>query len=85
MCSLRSNTSLLLLFLKNHNFSIIALTETWISQDDSDIFPYFTVVVIRNFYRHDYQVVVVGLASLLQLLYLYYVYPYPITSPTPTA
>ena len=36
-----SNTLLLLPFLKKSDFSIIALTEIWISQDDSDIFSLF--------------------------------------------
>ena len=39
--SLRFNTSILLPFLNKSEFSIIALTDTWISQDDSDIFYLF--------------------------------------------
>ena len=36
ICSFRSNITNLLDFLKTHPFSIICLTETWISLDDND-------------------------------------------------
>ena len=36
--SLRSNIDLLLAFLKTSPFSIICLTETWTSLDDTDVF-----------------------------------------------